>query len=154
MINKEDFDKALDAWIAKISPDSNRPQLSPEQQALIKENLGYCGQMLSGSKQPIRTAGRSHLMVWNGNLVVEGFGKVWYGDIDVTRDEKKIKKIALGFKSTVYVLREMDARFETENNPQIKNAVYITDGLTSSLGESVIKYYQRFNDKIYMKERE
>jgi len=154
MFNKKDFDKALDEWIAKISPSKDKSQPSLEQQALIKENLGFCGAMISSHKQAAKTKGREHLAVFNANLVVKGFGKVWFGDIDITRDEEKIKKVALGFKSIVYVLREMDARFEHENSPQLQNAAYSTDGVTGSIGQSYSQYYERVNDKIYAKERE
>jgi hypothetical protein len=149
MFNKKDFDKALDKWLAKISPSKERSQPSLEQQALIEKNLGYCGAMISSHKQAAKTKGKEHLAVFNANIVVEGFGKVWFGDIDVTIDEEKIKKLALGFKSTVYVLREMDARFDHENSPQLQNAVYSTDGVTNNIGQSITKYYERINDKIY-----
>lgn len=152
MFNKEDFNKALDSWVAKISPSKDRPQPSIEQQVLIRENLGYCGCIILGSKQTPKTKGKEHLAIFNANLIVEGFGKVWYGDIDVTRDEEKIKKIAHGFKTTVYILREMDGRFEYENKPQIQNAVYKTDGIVGNLGVEAVRYYERVNGKIYLKE--
>jgi hypothetical protein len=151
-LNKEQLDKAIQKYIDRISPNPNRPQPSPEQQALIKEQLGYCGRMLSGSKQAAKTAGREHLTVFNANLIVTGFGKVWYGDIDITRDEEKLKKIALAFKSVVNVLREHDARFEYENNPQVQNAVYVTDGLAGNWGISLTGRYERVNGKLYAKE--
>ena len=50
-------------------------------------------------------------------------GKIWYGDIDVTLREGDLQKLADTLDTEVFVLREMDARFEHEGNPQFDAAV-------------------------------
>jgi hypothetical protein len=152
MINPNEFKKAFQAWIEKTTTKKDNI-LAIEDQKFIQELMGYPGTMLSGSKRAPETKGKGeHLCVWNANLIVEGYNKIWFGDINLTRDEEKIKKIALHLKAKLYVLREMDARFSNENNPQIQNAVYVTDGVTSTLGKECSSYYERDGKgKLYRK---
>lgn len=90
----------------------------------------HSGRMISGSKSGYETQYRDNLVVFNGNIVSEKFGKIWYGDLDLTKDYIALKEIADKIKDVLYVLREMDARFGSENNPineLIKKAVWNTD---------------------------
>jgi hypothetical protein len=82
--------------------------------------LGYPGAMLSGSK----TAPANQTVVWNANVVMEKdekFTKVWFGDLNLTRRKDDLLKLAQTLDAAVYVLYEMDARFEYENDPRIDN---------------------------------
>jgi len=79
---------------------------------LEKQKL-YCGRMLSGSKQ----SPNGQTCIWNANIVTKSLGKVWYGDLNITTDGKKLKEIASIIGEPIYVLREMDCRFKTENDP-------------------------------------
>lgn len=86
--------------------------------------FGYAGAMLSGSKQ----ARPGHVVVWNANVCTREHGKVWFGDIDLTDGGyEKANALADKLGVTVYVLREMDARFENERKPKFENAVYSTE---------------------------
>lgn len=85
---------------------------------LASELLGSPGVMLSGSKR----APEAKRVVWNGNVLVDRI-KVWYGDISLRDKEQKLQALANETGKTVHVLREMDCRFEYEQNPQIQNAV-------------------------------
>jgi hypothetical protein len=79
------------------------------------------GRMISGSK----TAPKGHVCVFNANLCTIEGGKFWFGDIDLTDDADDLKRIAADKGCPVYVLREMDARFQNEANPRFENAVAI-----------------------------
>jgi hypothetical protein len=48
-------------------------------------------------------------------------GKVWWGDLDLTLDWERLEKIATALNKSLFVLREMDGRFENEkrNNEEI-----------------------------------
>jgi hypothetical protein len=90
-----------------------------------------------GSKSGYRQAHPKHLVVFNANVVRETragllrrkrYEKIWYGDLDITRDEQTLQKLATELKCKLYVLREHDARFDTEKNPNMKAALYWTDG--------------------------
>ena len=80
--------------------------------------IGEMGRMISGAK----VAPKGHVCVWNGNVIVEG-KKVWYGDIDLTKDAKRLQLAANELKQPLYILREMDARFDQERNPDLSKAV-------------------------------
>lgn len=91
---------------------------------VVLNELGMAGAMLSGSKSAYERAHPDNLVVFNANLIVEGSGKIWYGDIDITESEDALQRVAdqLG---KVYVLREGDARFKYEDNPRLENAVRV-----------------------------
>ena len=89
------------------------------------ENL-FCGRTISAYKD----APKGCVCVWNANLISPSAGKVWYGDLNLTRDGKKLKNIAKIRGETLYVLREHDARFGTEDNTtedMMKRAFWNTD---------------------------
>lgn len=94
---------------------------------LIDELLGRPGKMLSGFKQ----AAPERRVVWNGNVILEekqgwfrkNLTKIWFGDISLTESAEALQKLADEFDGTIYVLREMDARFPNEESPRIEYAV-------------------------------
>ena len=94
----------------------------------IISHLGYPGRMVGGSKSGYATMYPDHLVVFNSNLFLEnGDGtctKAWYGDLDISKDREKLMAIAAELGSTVIVLREMDGRFEREDNPALEEFVY------------------------------
>ena len=82
------------------------------------QDAGLCmGQMISGSKTLYRNMFPKHMVCFNGNIFVEGLGKVWWGDIDVTLSKAVLRKVAYDNQVTLYVLREMEGRFENEDRP-------------------------------------
>jgi len=85
---------------------------------LVDELLGRPGRMLSGSK----TAPAEKRVVWNAN-VIAGDEKIWYGDISITDSEENLQELANKLGEKIYVLREMDARFENEKKPRLDQAV-------------------------------
>ncbi len=85
--------------------------------------LGYPGRMLSGSK----TAPQGEKIVWNANVCTIGNGKIWFGDLNVTTSIDELTNLAFHLNTPVYVLFEMDARFENERNPLFDRAVIVVD---------------------------
>jgi hypothetical protein len=73
------------------------------------------GRMLSFSKSYYRDDHPENEVLFNANIFCKEFGKIWYGDIDVTLEGKLLDEIATELNITLYVLREMDGRFENEN---------------------------------------
>lgn len=69
MLTPEQMKAAMDKWIEKITPNKDRPVLNPEQQKLLQDKLGYCGRMISGSKQTPKSKYGEHLAVFNGNPI-------------------------------------------------------------------------------------
>lgn len=87
-------------------------------------HLGSAGAMISASKSGYKAKGDLPV-VFNGNICTTEHGKIWYGDIDVNVSAKKLFALAEEIGVTIYVLREMDARFENEGNPKFDKAVFI-----------------------------
>lgn len=87
------------------------------------EIFGMCGRMISASKGDYCRSHPKNIVVFNSNVCTED-GKIWYGDIDVTLDEDKLKQLAEAIGETVYVLYEMDGRFDNEETPAIDKAVW------------------------------
>ena len=73
----------------------------------------YCGRISSFSK----SSPEGCKCVFNANVISPSRGKIWYGDLNLTKEGKKIKKIAEGMGETLYVLKEHDCRFDHENDP-------------------------------------
>ena len=71
--------------------------------------------MLAWSKSRYREEYPDHVVVFNANVFTESSGKVWHGDLDLTKDGDKLSFISKEIGEPLYVLREMDGRFENEN---------------------------------------
>ena len=119
---------------------------------LLNEDLGYCGRMISGSKSGYTRNNPEGCPIFNANIVAEKddkFFKVWYGDLDLSKDFSVISKVAKQLDSTkLYVLREMDARFEYENNPNIGVYVVCTDGEISTFGAGSFDMYEMVDGQV------
>lgn len=85
-------------------------------QAAFEIAFGPCGRLLSLNKSKPD-------VIYNANIFVCDM-KVWYGDFDKNKDITIIKIISLLLRKPIYVLREMDGRFEYESAPRIDKAVY------------------------------
>ena len=92
---------------------------------LAVEALGASGRMVDASKLDYSRRYPTHIVVFNGNVCTEE-GKIWFGDIDVTLDKDKLEILADAIGKKIYVLYEMDGRFDNEGTPQLDRAVYIT----------------------------
>jgi hypothetical protein len=77
---------------------------------IFEKHKLYPGRMISGSK----SAPEGHVAVFNGNIVTEKAGKIWYGDLDITLEFDQLKEIADEIGQDLYILKEHDARFENE----------------------------------------
>lgn len=79
------------------------------------------GRMISHSKSGYMDKFPGNEVYFNSNIFVLGEGKIWYGDIDVTKERDKLENIAKEIGKDLYILREMDGRFGNENlgDPEI-----------------------------------
>jgi len=116
---------------------------------IAKKRLGWCGAMISGSKSGYREYYPANLAVFNANVCIikrkwfrKKALKVWYGDIDCTKSIEKLAALSLDLGTTVYVLREMDARFENAAKPRMDNFVVKVFGTDVEIGPSESKYVE------------
>jgi hypothetical protein len=94
----------------------------------LLEKLNF-GRMLSGSKSRYMDANPDHEVYFNANVFTRQ-GKLWWGDLDITIDAEKLQNIAEAMGEKLYVLREMDGRFENEGISEIQimqKAVFTTN---------------------------
>ncbi len=109
------------------------------------EILGHLGAMISGSKSGYMRLHNKNFPVFNSNVVVieEKVGKkIWFGDIDITLSIEKLEQLAKKLETDVYVLREMDARFENEEKPRMENyCIKVSPDGERTLGYMEQKYY-------------
>ncbi len=87
-----------------------------------KEVLGFNGRMISADKVGYSNRFPDNVVVYNSN-VCTAEGKIWFGDVDVTKDGAKLTALAEALGEKVYVLREMDGRFDNEGAPKLDRAV-------------------------------
>lgn len=71
-------------------------------------SLRHPGRMIYGSKSAYCERYPDNTVVFNAVLITPNLGRFWHGDLDITRDQNRLKEIARSIGETVYVLREMD----------------------------------------------
>ena len=112
-------------------PSDFKPTLSVmEIQQHFDAHGFHDARMIGGSKMDYHNEHRDDLIVFNANVLMSGYGKVWYGDLNITQDYIILKSIANSLNTTLYILWEMDGRFGEENksiDELISKAVWNTD---------------------------
>jgi hypothetical protein len=105
-------------------------------QKIFEAHNFFDGRMIGGSKSHYRKEHEGDLIVFNANIVMSDFGKVWYGDLNLTEDYLVLREMAECLDTTLHVLWESDGRFGEENKPLnelIKKSVWNTDELKPTL---------------------
>jgi hypothetical protein len=82
----------------------------------MMDNFFIPGRTISYNK----TAPKGHQCVWNANICTKSRGKIWFGDLDLTDDDIGLCNLARHAGEHIYILREHDARFDTENSPRFE----------------------------------
>jgi hypothetical protein len=94
---------------------------------IFEKNGFISGRMISYSKSGYLEKYPENQVYFNCNVFLLGEGKVWYGDLDITKDKDSLEKIASDLGRDLYILREMDGRFGNENlddSEIIRRSVY------------------------------
>jgi len=89
-------------------------EMQQHYQKIFEKHGLHNGRMVGGSKSGYFNQHPDNVVVFNANIIIKKAGKVWYGDLDITLDFDKLKEIADELKEDLYVLREMDARFDND----------------------------------------
>lgn len=126
---------------------------------LVIKQLGWSGRMLSGSKSGYSQQYPDNVPVFNANIIARvksdsvmfagaEYVKIWYGDVDLTIDEKSLDDLAAESGCEIYLLREMDGRFENEDKPNIDRFVYKTTGKPGEIGPGAFEGTTRNDDGV------
>jgi hypothetical protein len=81
------------------------------------------GRMVSHSKSGYMNKFPDNEVYFNANIFILGEGKIWYGDIDVTKEKEQLENVAREIGKDLYILTEMDGRF---GNEELKDSEIIT----------------------------
>lgn len=73
---------------------------------IVEKHLGCNGRLLALSKSGYREKHPKSTVYFNACIYDENLKQVWYGDIDLTREKNKLKRIANEYKKTFYVTPE------------------------------------------------
>lgn len=95
---------------------------------IFRKNKLHSGRMISGSKSGYRSRNPENLIVFNARVAILGEGVIWWGDLDITKDESDLKSVSEEIGKPLYVLYESDAWNEDRvNDPLIleRNVVKI-----------------------------
>lgn len=108
---------------------------------IIEKHLGQIGSVITFSKSNYRIKHPNNIVIFNCNIIIEG-KKIWYGDIDVTLFKRDLLDISKEINKDIYLLYEMDARFDKELNPNLHNfAVKFEPNNNIQLHKRLSDYY-------------
>ena len=131
-------------------PSDFKPTMSVRETQQHFESHGFnIARMIGGSKSFYRKEYLDDLIVFNANVLMPNYGKVWYGDLNLTQDYIILKSIADSLDTKLYVLRESDGRFGEETKPMnelIEKSVWNT-----TEDKPTKEWYKNKMDKRYNK---
>jgi hypothetical protein len=64
--------------------------------------------MISASKLGYRQRNQNNIVVFNARISLLGEGIIWWGDLDITKEEESLKRVAKEIGKPLYVLYESD----------------------------------------------
>jgi len=100
--------------VIELTGDIMPSEYKPVNKTEIAESiLGRCARLLSFSKTLYHETYPNNFVIFNANVCTEVDGKIWFGDIDITRDEKLLKELDKQLDAEIFVMYEMACRFET-----------------------------------------
>ena len=73
------------------------------------------GRIIGWSKSGYMKKYPNNEVYFNANIFVFGEGKVWFGDLDLTLDKPMLEEISKEIGKKLYIVKEMDGRFENED---------------------------------------
>lgn len=78
------------------------------------------GRILNENKSLYKKKHPEDHILFNANIFTLEDGKIWYGDINLTQEYDILQLIAEKLNKDIYILNELDGRFENEFLPSIK----------------------------------
>ena len=112
-------------------PSDFKPSVAVQEVQQVFEAYNFFdGRMIGGSKTGYSGLHPDDLIIFNANVLMPGHGKVWYGDLNLTKDYLVLREIAQNLNTELYVLWESDGRFGLETKPLnelFDKAVWNTD---------------------------
>lgn len=82
--------------------------------ALFNYNGLQQSRIIAFSKSNYKSDHPNDLVLFNANVLTASAGKIYYGDLNLTLEERKLQEIANTLSETLYILEQNDCRFENE----------------------------------------
>ena len=94
---------------------------------ILSNNGFHSGRMIAFSKSRYGESHPNHKVYFNACIFDKKAKEVWYGDIDLTEDEEKLKQVAKESKQIFYVTPEHPFRmdFNKVTKEQLENEEYV-----------------------------
>ena len=106
-------------------------EFKPNELSAVFSDVGLSFGRCFGSKSGYCRMNPGHTFVPNANVFCQRHGKVWWGDLDLQCDKPALEKAARRLGCRLYVLMEMDGRFENAEQPHsevVGRALWHTGG--------------------------
>jgi len=85
--------------------------------------LGLPGRLLGSSKLAYLKQHPDNRVFFNANLYDSEGTKIWFGDVDLTAEEGKLRKVAKTLEEAIFITREQPWRFENVTLERLTEAV-------------------------------
>jgi hypothetical protein len=92
-------------------------QENPDCYVIFATNGLEMGRMIAANKGDYCKEHQGDLVIFNANIITKTYGKIWYGDLNITHDFDNLKNVADQLKEDLYILVEGEARFGYEKRP-------------------------------------
>jgi hypothetical protein len=140
------FDKTI-KLAGEYPSDWKPPSTISDIQKIFGAHSFFDGRMIGGAKWQYTEQHPDDLIVFNANIIMPEFGKVWFGDLNLTDDYLVLREISECLDSTLYVLWEMDGRFGSEMKPM--NELFDKAVWNTSEDNPTKEWYKKKMDKRY-----
>lgn len=88
-----------------------------------------------GSKSGYRKRNPTHVFIPNAHVYCRPHGRVWWGDLDLKRDQPALEKAARFIRCRLYVVREHDSR---PREPELLHAMVLRKAIWQTGGRTRI----------------
>jgi hypothetical protein len=79
------------------------------------KRIGFnLGRLVAYNKAAYAARNPDHLIIFNASIFTLQSGKVWFGDLNINIDLNKLQRVADELKEELFILNEVDARFNGE----------------------------------------
>lgn len=98
-------------------PTAIDTEFKPKPATDVFDAVGLARGRRFGSKSGYRKMNQRHFFVPNANVFCRSHGKVWWGDLDLWRDARRLEQAAQQLRCRLFVLQEHDGRFDKAELP-------------------------------------
>lgn len=84
---------------------------------ILVDNGSVISRMLAYNRGNYTRKNPRNKVYFCANIVTREHGKIWWGDLDLTKDADRLQKAADAIAANLYILNEMDYRHHNESRP-------------------------------------